>query len=387
MSIYIAIMVIQTGFTSVGCVIIHHPIGACGSVIIPDAKGMRLYIYCICAAKSIISKFYSFNHLICPEPGCNYVSEKRQDIKRHMMLDHMSVKNANLKLFFCPACSQNLELKDREEYEQHLIWCGQTQTLPSPTIEEDELSQHGSIKLLANVTPDPSCGNERPTLSYCQMIAEALNNEEKGMMSLHEITIYISQRYPFYRMGVKTWQNAIRHNLSVSPNFHQVHNSRGSSGARGNLWTMKEKAKWPISEERRIPVNDIANFTGKTEDVEEIKCHMCEFSIHIDYGCEGVFRTTSALRKNVGLRMSQHYCKVHNIKNMKICETRGCDFRSQDRLLRMKHKRSEAGRTQCEVCGISVLAYRIDQHMRTHSDVTFDCEYCFRPYGNHGMLK
>ena len=118
MSIYIAVMVIQTGVTSVGCVIIHHPIGACGSVIIPDAKGMRLYIYCICAAKSIISKFYSFNHLICPEPGCDYVSEIRQEIERHMMLDHMSVKNANLKLFFCPACSQNLELKDREEYEQ-----------------------------------------------------------------------------------------------------------------------------------------------------------------------------------------------------------------------------------------------------------------------------
>ena len=162
------------------------------------------------------------------------------------MLDHMSVKNANLKLFFCPACTQSLEMKDREEYEQHLIRCGQTQTLPSLSIGEDELSQHGTLKLLADVTPDPSCGNERPNFSYSQMITEALNNEENGMMSLHEITIYISQRYPYYRMGVKSWQDAIRHNLSVSPKFHPVHNSRGSSGARGNLWTMKENivARW-----------------------------------------------------------------------------------------------------------------------------------------------
>ena len=333
--------------------------------------------------------FSSFNHLICPEPGCDYVSEERQEIEGHMMCDHMSINNASLKLFFCPTCTQNLELKDRDEYEEHLICCGQTGALPSKpsiSIQEDELRQQPAPQPLANVTPDPSYGNERPHFSYSQMIAEAINIAENGMMSLYEIMIYISRRYPFYRMDVKSWQNAIRHNLSVNPKFHRVPNSKSIIGS-GNLWTMKGEDGWPISEERRVPVNDIANVTGESKDVEEIKCHMCEFSLRCDYGREGVFRTTSALRQDACNRMNEHYKEVHNMKNMKICETRGCDFRSQNRILRMKHKRAEAGRTQCEICGISVLAYRIDKHMETHTDRTFDCEYCFRPYGSDGMLK
>ena len=246
------------------------------------------------------------------------------------MCDHMSVKYASLKLFFCPTCSQNLELKDREEYEEHLIWCGQSQTFPSLSIEEDEPIQHPALSILyqhpaqplANVTPDPSCGNERPNFSYSKMIAEALNQAENEMMSLYEIMIYISRRYPFFRMEVKGWQNAIRHNLSVNPRFNRVPNSKSNMGS-GNLWTMKEKPEWPIggekgshllSEERRVPVDNIVSVTGETEDVEEIKCHMCEFSLRCEYSCEGVFR--DELYKNGSSR------KMHSRRLF----SRECDF-------------------------------------------------------------
>ena len=331
------------------------------------------------------SSCQSFNHLMCPEPGCDYVSEERQEIERHMMCEHMSIKNASLKLYFCPTCEQNLEFRDGEVYEQHLIWCGQTQALLSLEIKEEELSQCQASKP-SHLTPDPSCDNEKPNLSYSQMIAEALNNAENGMMSLYEIMIYISRRFPFYKMGAKGWQNAIRHNLSVNPKFLKVPNSKSKIGS-GNLWTMKEKSEWPISDERRVHVDDIANMKSESEDVEEIKCHLCEFSIHCDYGREGGYTATSALRQTARNRISQHYNEVHDLKNMKICETRGCDFRSQNRILRMKHKRAESGRIQCDVCGVSVLAYAIDKHMEIHSDRTYDCKYCFRPYATHGMLK
>ena len=45
------------------------------------------------------------------------------------------------------------------------------------------------------------------------------------MLPLYDIYLYISRNYPFYRMetkGSKAWQNAIRHNLTLNPNFEKV---------------------------------------------------------------------------------------------------------------------------------------------------------------------
>ena len=45
------------------------------------------------------------------------------------------------------------------------------------------------------------------------------------MLPLNDIYGYISSHYPFYRMeskGSKAWQNAIRHNLTLNPNFEKV---------------------------------------------------------------------------------------------------------------------------------------------------------------------
>ena len=340
---------------------------------------------------------FSFNHLVCPEPGCDFVSEERQEIERHMKFKHMTREGSSLKLFFCPHCAENLELSEKDEYEEHLISCGQYQTLSPESIEDvDEMNQPPAPQLSinvipdhqrtlvnawVNVKPDTTCGNEKPSLSYFQLIVEALNNSESGMLSLHDIFIYISLRYPFFRMDVRGWKNGIRHTLSVNPKFRRTWGK--STMGRGSMWTM-----WKTSPpQERAPMSDLADVTVETEDFEDIKCHICEFSVRCDYGRWGAIATTSAARKNAGIRITQHYNNVHHIKNMKICETRGCDFRSDDKLLRMRHKRSHAGHTQCEVCGIQIKEHAIDQHMATHSDLTFDCEYCFRPYAGPGMLK
>ena len=45
------------------------------------------------------------------------------------------------------------------------------------------------------------------------------------MLPLYDIYLYISRNYPFYGMeakGSKAWQNAIRHNLTLNPNFEKV---------------------------------------------------------------------------------------------------------------------------------------------------------------------
>ena len=65
----------------------------------------------------------------------------------------------------------------------------------------------------------------------------------------------------------------------------------------------------------------------------------------------------------------------------------GCHFRTRSSPLMRNHVRGKAGRAQCEICGKSISSMNIHSHMRTHSDHTIDCEYCFRPYAGNGMLK
>ena len=97
-------------------------------------------------------------------------------------------------------------------------------------------NQNSMPPMPSSVIPHPSLDSDRPRLSYSAMIAEALNQAENKMMSLEEIYIYISQRYPFYRMEEKNWQNSVRHNLSLNPSFYKVPRPINSTG-RGKLWT------------------------------------------------------------------------------------------------------------------------------------------------------
>ena len=64
--------------------------------------------------------FCSFNHLMCPEPGCEYVARRREEIQSHMATDHVDSSSeevmsspaaVSLLLFLCPACDSHLELK------------------------------------------------------------------------------------------------------------------------------------------------------------------------------------------------------------------------------------------------------------------------------------
>lgn len=58
------------------------------------------------------------------------------------------------------------------------------------------------------------------------------------MLTLSEIYAYINQKYPYYRMETKSWQNAIRHNLTLNPAFKKV--PRPNNEGRGNFWKMEE---------------------------------------------------------------------------------------------------------------------------------------------------
>ncbi|KAL7754510.1 transcription factor [Sorochytrium milnesiophthora] len=82
---------------------------------------------------------------------------------------------------------------------------------------------------------DDSAKDVKPPYSYATLIAEAINSAPIKAMSLSEIYQFISTNYAYYRHGTHTWQNSVRHNLSLNRAFQKVARPATVTG-KGNLW-------------------------------------------------------------------------------------------------------------------------------------------------------
>ena len=249
-------------------------------------------------------------------------------------------KNASPKLFFCPTCAKNLELKSKESFEQHLKLCNHL------SIEDSELTHDPAPQQVSEATLSDGF---------------VLRRTRSTGMNTYECNYCTAQVYS------RIDKNGLRYHLSKFHNFLEEDTALPSS----------ERL---ILEKKSVTNDDIINNSGAAEDVEEIKCHLCEFTLSDT--------EPSHPMNNGRQRMTQHYSMTHNIPYMRLCEKRGCNFRSANRKLNRKHRREEAGHSQCEICGRQILAVNLELHKKmVHGDTTFDCEYCDRPYGNKGMLK
>ena len=115
-------------------------------------------------------------------------------------------------------------------------------------------------------SPTPS----KPSLSYVQLIAQAICAAPNQGLPLRKIYEYISKHHPFYRMSEKGWQNIVRHTLSLSPYFERLCRPLNDK-AKGSLWTLsaayhrrisgvevrqprrQRKAKYVVSEKPLAP--------------------------------------------------------------------------------------------------------------------------------------
>lgn len=77
----------------------------------------------------------------------------------------------------------------------------------------------------------------KPPYSYSQLITKAIEESENGILTLSEIYKYIKNSFEYYNKADNTWQNSIRHNLSLNKVFKKVARPTNKPG-KGGYWTI-----------------------------------------------------------------------------------------------------------------------------------------------------
>ena len=121
--------------------------------------------------------------------------------------------------------SMNIEQHQRELYE------------PNVKIDKDDLDETVNTNepyddFLTNLRRKFKDSHIKPPYSYGELITMAIQNSSNGKLNTTQIYEYIEDNFPYYRnhKSKKSWQNSIRHNLSIKRSFLKC---------PGKEWTLK----------------------------------------------------------------------------------------------------------------------------------------------------
>ena len=100
------------------------------------------------------------------------------------------------------------------------------------------LSKKSKVDTIENGNLEDS-GYKKPSMSYAQLIAEALNNAPEKTLVLSDIYKAINAKYPYYELETQGWQNSLRHTLTLNKSF--IREKKDKDGLkRGWLWKLSE---------------------------------------------------------------------------------------------------------------------------------------------------
>ncbi|KAI6191754.1 Fork head domain protein [Aphelenchoides bicaudatus] len=127
-----------------------------------------------------------------------------------------------------------------------------TITVPSPSMATGDENALLAAQLASTVPVSDS--EERPSLSYKDLIIEAIESSPERRLKLSEIYQVIKHLHVYYkkRSDQWGWQNSIRHNLSLHDCFVKLPLKQTSaSGVVGHFWTVVRESEEKQSSSRR----------------------------------------------------------------------------------------------------------------------------------------
>nr|ASM47587.1 forkhead box J1 [Leptochiton asellus] len=98
--------------------------------------------------------------------------------------------------------------------------------------------------IYGDLTPPPSLQDKvdyktnpcvKPPYSYATLICMAMQETQKQKITLSAIYNWITENFAYYRMAEPSWQNSIRHNLSLNKCFQKVPRRKDEPG-KGGFW-------------------------------------------------------------------------------------------------------------------------------------------------------
>ena len=112
---------------------------------------------------------------------------------------------------------------------------------------------------------------KKPSMSYPQLISEALNNAPEKTLVLSDIYKAINAKHPHYVLEKQRWKESIRHNLSVNKNFIKGEKSAGFE---------KHGCYWKLLENHSIPPHE--THAVETSNLEKRQaCDICDASFYM----------------------------------------------------------------------------------------------------------
>ncbi|XP_044759470.1 meiosis-specific transcription factor mei4-like [Coccinella septempunctata] len=110
--------------------------------------------------------------------------------------------------------------------------------LPTPPVSPKPKKKNNSSQedLTININYYKKNGDKKPPFSYATLICMAMG-KNGNKMTLSAIYQWIRENFLYYRKAHPSWQNSIRHNLSLNKCFMKVARSKDEPG-KGGFWKL-----------------------------------------------------------------------------------------------------------------------------------------------------
>ncbi|VDN51488.1 unnamed protein product [Dracunculus medinensis] len=150
--------------------------------------------------------------------------------------------------------SKQAHMRRTWKYPSDLVMHDEDCRLPSldwlteaPTkSEESSVANDNENQILIGGDIDFSRDAIKPPYSYAQLITLAMRHHRNCKVLLSDIYDYIKTNFAWYRKADLTWQNSIRHNLSLNKQFVKLPRKEGDKG-KGSYWILDPNVPDPLS--------------------------------------------------------------------------------------------------------------------------------------------